>query len=196
MTGIILAGGRSTRLQRNKALVEMGGATLVERQIRRLEGICREVILVVNDPEPYRHLGVRVVLDRYRGKGPLAGIHAGLEASGDAYNFVLACDMPFFSPELALYMKALAPGYQVVVPCPDGLYEPLNAIYAIDCLPAIETTLAQEGVTRIVAFYPRVKVYRVADEELAPFGSPQHLFFNINTPQDLQRALALQALER
>lgn len=196
MTGIVLAGGRSTRLQRNKALVEMGGATLVERQIRRLEGICREVILVVNDAEPYRHLGVRVVLDRYRGKGPLAGIHAGLEASGDAYNFVLACDMPFFSPELALYLRALAPGYQVVVPCPGGLYEPLHAIYAIDCLPAIEATLVQEGVPRIVAFYPRVKVYQVADEELAPFGSPQHLFFNLNTPQDLQRALALQALER
>jgi molybdopterin-guanine dinucleotide biosynthesis protein A len=193
LTGVVLAGGRSTRLRRNKALVELGGVPLVERQVRRLGTICREVILVANDPEPYGALGVRIVPDQYRDKGPLAGIHAGLAASTTDYSFVVACDMPFFSPQFAAYMLGQARGHGVVIPCLDGFDEPLHAIYSRECLGVIESVLQREALPRVVDFFPTVKVLRIRNGEMDQLGFPRHVFFNINTPGELERALALEA---
>lgn len=180
-------------MQRNKALVEIGGAALIERQVRRLTPVCREVVIVANDPSPYRYLGIRTVPDRYIGKGPLAGLHAGLAAATTPFGFVVACDMPFFSVELAIYLLAQASGYQAVVPSPGGNDEPLHAVYTRECLPAIEWSLEKDGVQRVVDFFPRVKVRRIDDRELGNVPQSRYAFININTPGELMRARDLAA---
>lgn len=185
--GVILAGGRSSRMGRNKALLELGGEPLIQRLVRRFSAWFRQVVVVTNTPEEYAFLGVPMVRDRAPGLGPLAGLEAGLKASRYEHAFFCAVDMPFVSEALVRYLVAAAPGYDVVVPAPGGEYEPMHAVYSRGCLPSIARNL-EAGNLRLIAIFPDVRVREVSDAELAPFGDLRRLFFNCNTPADLDLA--------
>ncbi len=192
MTGVILAGGKSSRMGANKALLTIGGQNLVQRLLARLERLCNRLVLVANDPDSYRGLEVPVVRDVFPGNGPLAGIHAGLSASTTPYCLVVACDMPYASVDLGGYMARQAPGYDVVVPAHQGGLEPLHAVYSRSCLPHIEARLTAGGQRdlRIISLYPDVAVRRVVEAEIRPFGDPGVIFCNINTREDYERLRA------
>lgn len=186
---VILAGGKSTRLGRDKGLLRLGELSLAERTVARFGPIFAELIYVTNRPE-LAPKGVRVVQDEVPHLGPLGGILAGLKAAEHDYGFVVAYDLPFASPDLAAKLLALSDGFDVVVPQIAGRYEPLHAVYARRCLAAIERYLAA-GERRIVAFYEAVKVRVVKEDELSELGLGELTFFNINTWADYEKAKAM-----
>jgi molybdopterin-guanine dinucleotide biosynthesis protein A len=100
VTGIIVAGGRSSRMGQDKALLELQGATMLERTAAALQQVAERVIVVARDMQGYGPIGLETVPDIYPGLGPLSGIHAGLSASTTEWGIVVACDMPFVQPEV------------------------------------------------------------------------------------------------
>ncbi len=192
LSGAILAGGKSRRMGRDKSRLALGGETLVARTSRVIGALSDDVLIVTNTPEDYSELGTRLVRDAIPGGGALSGIHAALLAARHALVLVVACDMPFLNPDLLRYLAGLAAGYDVVVPRWRGESEPLHAIYARSCLPAIEPLLEQGG-GRIVELYARVRTRHVEPEEIACFDPEGLSFFNVNSPEDWARAQELAA---
>lgn len=188
--GVIMAGGRSTRMGRNKALLPVGGRALVERVADRLRELFAQVVVSTNDPETYAFLGLPTVPDRIPGSGPLGGIEAGLRASRFRAAFFAACDMPFLHREFIAYLVGLAGEHDAVVPRVGGRWETLHAVYTQDVLPVVAEQL-DRGDFKVARFFDRVRVRAVEEAELARFGPPQRLFFNCNTPDEYEEALRL-----
>ncbi|HEY8393934.1 MAG TPA: molybdenum cofactor guanylyltransferase [Thermaerobacter sp.] len=107
ITGVILAGGHSRRMGRDKALLDLGGRPMIARVAEALGRVCAEVLVVDRDPDRYAFLGLPVVLDRKPGFGALSGLHAGLLALPRPYGLFVACDMPFLQPALLRYLAGL-----------------------------------------------------------------------------------------
>jgi molybdopterin-guanine dinucleotide biosynthesis protein A len=120
VTAVVLAGGQSRRMGRDKAFIDFDGVPLVSRVIERVGNICSEVIVVTNKPDAYSPIlsgvrGARIVGDVYPGKGSLGGIFSGLKAARDDHVLAVACDMPFLNEDLMRYMISLAPGFDLVI---------------------------------------------------------------------------------
>ena len=183
VTAVILAGGRSSRMHSNKALLPYRGGRFIEAIHRLLHAIFPEVILVTNNPEQYEFLPCRKVPDLYEGMGVLAGIHSGLYHSSNPAIFAVACDMPYLMESLIRHMASRAHFGGVLIPeSPSGL-EPLHAVYGKGCLAAIEATLLS-GQRRIVSFFDRTNVSKMNVEQVAYFDPSFVSFININTPRD------------
>ncbi len=190
LSAIILAGGRSHRFGTDKALIAWRGRPLIEAVLEVVSQIASESIVVTNSPEPLRELTSRLVPDVIPGAGSLGGILSGLKAARNDYSLVVACDMPFLNLELLQYMASQVRDYDVLIPRTAEGIEPLHAIYGKACIAPIARVL-RGGGRRITEFFPQVHV-RYLDQELVDRFDPRHLsFFNINTPQDLQKALGL-----
>lgn len=192
---IILAGGKNTRMGANKALLEIEHRQLISRIIDELAGDFPQIIIVANDPEQYRQFGVRVTPDIIPERGPLSGIHAGLSVSPYRLNFITACDMPFINGPLAAYMVSRTGDADALVPRIDDKWQPLFAIYARDCLPAIADCLARERC-KVTAFYPAVRVKYIEEDIVRKFSDPDRVFYNINTPAELAQARIMAAIDR
>jgi len=185
---IILAGGKSSRFGYDKAFAKIGDLTIVESLFFPLSLIFKKIIVVTNFPEKYRAFPVQIVTDKIRERGPLGGIYTGLLASESERNFVVACDMPLINPRLVSYLAAIKEG-QVVVPRIADKLEPLFAIYAKSCLPAIEKQLTA-GKNKIQDFFAEVAVRYVAQEEITKFDPTLTSFLNINLQKDLKKISA------
>ena len=185
VSGIVLAGGQSSRLGTDKSFVNMNGQPLIEQIVAKLARLSDDVIIVTNSPEKYDHLEARLVGDIYPGKGALGGIYSGLRAVANAQSLVVACDMPFLDLNLLRYMILLARGHDVVIPRIGGFPEPLHAIYSKICLEPIDRLLTRKEL-KIIDFFSEVRVRYVEEGEVDIFD-PQHLsFFNVNTLSDLE----------
>lgn len=198
-TGVVLAGGQSRRLGRDKAVEPIGGQPLIRRVIERLQPLSEEIVVVVADqargdalPLDRQH---RVVLDRYPDTGSLGGIFSGLEAAQSPWIIAVACDMPFLNISLLRHLMSLRENADAVVPVVDGRPEPTHALYAKSCLPFIAPRLVA-GDLKISGFYDEVRVSYVPDTVVATLDPGYLSFFNVNTPQDLEKALGLVAQGR
>jgi molybdopterin-guanine dinucleotide biosynthesis protein A len=190
VSGIVLAGGQSSRLGTDKSFINVNGRPLIEQIVVKLARLSDDVTIVTNSPEKYDHLAARLAGDIYPGKGALGGIYSGLRAAANAYSLVVACDMPFLDLNLLRYMILLARGHDVVIPRIGGLPEPLHAIYSRSCLEPIDRLLAR-GRLKIIDFFSEVRVRYVEEDEVDIFD-PQHLsFFNVNTLSDLEKVKKL-----
>lgn len=185
--GVILAGGRSSRMGSNKALLELDGEPLVTRLARRFTAWFEQVVVVTNTPDEYAFLQLPMVGDRIPGLGPLGGLEAGLRASRFEHAFFCAVDMPFVAEALVRFMVGEAAGHDIVVPAVDGEFEPMHAVYGKGCLPFITRNLEARRL-RLISIFDDVRVRVVQGEELLRFGDPSQLFFNCNTPADLEQA--------
>jgi len=182
VTGVILAGGESRRMGCDKSLLPFQGARFIDLIYRQLDTLFEEVLLVTNSPELYREIPCRKVPDIYYKQGALAGIHSGLCHARNERIFVVACDMPFVSTEVARFLCTRA-GADVVIPNSERGLEPLHAVYHKRSLHAMEEVL-DEGRKRIVAFFPKVDVQIVPHGEMSDIDSQGRAFLNINTPQE------------
>lgn len=189
-TGILLAGGRSRRMGQPKGLLNLGGRTMIERVADALQQVAQEVIIVTNDPEEYRFLGLPLLGDQVKGRGPLGGIQAGLAAASWERTLVLACDLPFVEAGLLRFLLTAGKGRAAAVPMVRGFPEPLVAMYSRACLTAVEQTLASESC-RVSDFYARIDVRFISEAELEAVTDPRKAFLNVNTPRDWEKALAL-----
>ena len=193
ITGVIQAGGRSTRMGGEpKALLELGGKRIVERVVDALGAVLADLLVVTNTPERYVFLGLPMVADRYPDGGALGGIFTGLDAARGDAAFTVACDMPFLSPDVMRLVLARAGEADVVIPRVDGQYETMHALYTKACLPAMETRL-RAAQLKIIGFFPDVRVLEIDAAAVARHRAPQVAFMNVNTPEELARARALAA---
>lgn len=183
VTGVILAGGKSSRMGSDKALLPYRGGRFIEAIHRQLAEIFSEVLLVTNSPQQYDFLPCRTVPDLFTEMGVLAGIHSGLYHSSSPAIFAVACDMPYLVADLVRHLAGHADAGGVLIPESPGGLEPLHAVYGKGCLPAIEATLLS-GQRRIVSFFDRTNVIRINLEQVAIFDPAFVSFININSPVD------------
>jgi len=192
VTGVVQAGGKSTRMGGNpKALIELGGRSIVERVVAALTPVVDDVLVVTNTPELYAFLGLPMVADVYPDHGSLGGIYSGLRAAGEIA-FTVACDMPFLHPEVVRLVVERAGEGDVVIPRVGEQLETMHAAYSQTCLPPIEARL-RAGRLKIVGFFDDVRVVEIGAAEVARFRDPAIAFMNVNTPDELERARALVA---
>ena len=195
VTGVILAGGKSRRMRENKALMQLGDDSLIGHVIRRMRLITDELLLITNSPTEYGHLGVSMHGDIFPDTGALGGIYTSLtHASSDAV-LCAACDSPFLNPKLLTYLVSVLGEYDAVMPETFAHHEDttqitlqtLCAVYSKRCLPVIESML-RESELRVHALAERAHIKRVSPEVWQTFDSEGMSFFNINTPEDFERA--------
>ena len=186
VSGVILAGGKSTRYGKNKALVEINGVPLIERVIQTIRPLFQDLILITNTPETYAHLGFPMYADIIKGLGPIGGIYTGLSVlSGDA-GFFVACDMPRLNRDLIAHMVMERGRFDVVVPRISGMMEALHAIYGKGCLPFVKKLIeVQEYQT--IRIFNQVSVRYIEEDEIRGFDPQLRSFLNINRPEELKR---------
>jgi len=187
VTGVILVGGRSARMGRDKAFLSLGGATFFERVLGAMRRHLGTIFLVGDRPERFTMYGLRVYPDIYPGSA-LGGLHTALSRATTSYVFVSPCDLPFASPDVMQYLISLREGFDAVVPFSRGYPEPLFALYSRNCLEPM-SDLLDAGNCRIFDFYPRVKFRRVPEAELASVPGSEKAFLNINTMKEYEGIL-------
>ncbi len=186
VAGVILAGGKSSRYGKNKALEEFRGLSLIERVCRVMRSVFRNVVLITNSPEEYTHLEIPMEEDLKKGLGPIGGILTALRTIPQDAGFFVACDMPFLNPELIRYMVKQRGEFDAVVPVISGKMEALHALYGKQCLPAVEH-LISSGNLQIFRFFPEVSVRYITEEEIRAYDPRLASFLNVNSPQELRR---------
>ncbi len=183
VTGIILAGGKSSRFGSDKALFEFNGKKLVEYSIEKLTPLCENLCLSTNQPEKYAFTGLQTVTDIYPDCGPLGGIHACLLQSGTEHNLVIGCDLPWLEISLFQFLLQKSFGYHVVMPSHHGFRETMASYFHKSCADTLEQALMEkrykifDAIASLKTFYPDI-----ANES---FYSDK-LFSNINYRGDIK----------
>ena len=191
VTGVIQAGGKSTRMGgAPKALLELGGRRIVERVVAAITPVVDDLLVVTNTPDLYAFLGLPMVGDAFPDHGSLGGIYSGLQAAAGDAAFTVACDMPFLRADVARLIVDRAGEADVVIPRTGDQLETLHASYGKPCLPHIEQRL-RGGRLKIVGFFDAVRVLEIPEVEVRRIADPAHVFMNVNTPDELARARAL-----
>lgn len=185
ITGIILAGGKSSRMDEDKAFIPFSGKPLIEIMINKLTQIYAELIIITNKPRFYEKYGLKTHPDILKGRGPLGGIYTGLITSKDKYNFIAACDMPFLNLDLVRYMIKEIDDYDAVIPEYNGRLQPLCGIYSKNCIIPIESTLSANNL-KVTDLLQHVEVKLISEEEVKRLDPEGLSFTNINTKKDYQ----------
>ena len=184
VTAAILAGGASSRMGTNKALLMVDGAAIIKRTYQILARLFREVIIVTNTPEEYAFLPCRKVPDIFPGVGSIAGLHSALAHSSDERTFVTACDMPFVETATIRYLCELQQsGFDAVIPFSSGGQEPLHAVYAAKCTEVFEKAI-QGNERKILDILARMNTRLVTWEEIQGISASSRSFLNVNTPEE------------
>lgn len=184
VTGVVLAGGKSSRFGSNKALYHLRDKSFLERAVYLLQLLCEE-ILISGNPNEYNTLTkMNILKDSYENCGPLGGIHAGLQAARTPYVLFLTCDMPLMRPEPLQQMLAEATGADVVSwnQTKAGGIFPL--LVSVKLLPEIESALKQGDY--------KIKRTLCEREKVRMLDIPDHwakLFININQKEDLEHII-------
>jgi molybdopterin-guanine dinucleotide biosynthesis protein A len=188
LTLAIQAGGQSTRMGRDKGLIEFLGKPLIVRVAERLASIADEIIVTTNNPESYRFLGVPLFPDLKPGRGALGGLHTALASATHPLVAVVACDMPFASLELIAYARDLllkGEDDAAVPESDDGFYEPFHAVYRREtCLPAVERAIDSDQ-WKLISWFPQVQVRKITSSEVSRLDPSGLAFSNVNTPEEL-----------
>lgn len=188
LTIAIQAGGQSSRMGRDKALVKLDGRPLIEHVIERSRGLGEDLLITTNHPERLEYLDVRLVGDRFPGAGALHGLATALRAAEGEDVLLLACDAPFANRRLLEHIIAQRQRGDVIIPRHDGRYEPLQALYSRSrCLPAVEGAL-RSGKKRMISYFSSVRVYPIGADIIRRLDPTGVSFFNINTEDDLHMA--------
>lgn len=188
--GFAVAGGRSQRMGRDKALLPWADTDLLGHALARLGRVTDEVRILPGPERRYTDRGVALDLDLAPHQGPLAGLLAALEGASGRAAVLLGIDLPLVPSRLLERLVALGPSVDAIVPVSPRGPEPLCAVYGAACLEAVRRCVAA-GDLKMTGFWPDVRVREVGPEELEAFGDPAELFLNVNAPEDYERARAL-----
>jgi len=200
LSGAVLAGGLSTRMGTDKALLPLrpGDPPLAAVVLSRLARVATEVFVVAPERPGYDALGARLVPDAHPGAAALGGIATALEAAAHEHCLVVACDLPFLNPRLLRWLADRPRDYDVLIPRLPGesrqgrgaVFQTLHAVYGKGCLPAIRRRL-DEGDLRVVGFFDEVRVRPVDEGEVRALDPELRSFFNANTPEAAAEARRL-----
>jgi molybdopterin-guanine dinucleotide biosynthesis protein A len=184
VSAIILAGGQSRRMGRDKALIDFQGRPIIAHVIDTLRAVSDDIVVVSNRSDLYSSFGARVVPDYDPPCGPLGGIAVGLQAVRHPLAVVVACDMPFLSVSLLRWLIDRADGYDAVVPQMGADFEPLHAIYRRECHTPIVQRI-ERGERRVISFFADVRLRPVPEAEWRAIDPAGRSLMNLNTPDDL-----------
>ncbi len=186
-TGIILSGGKSLRMGKNKAFIEIEGLPMIERILNLFEKIFNEILVITNDRNQFDHFNnVKIYSDLIPYKGALGGLFTGLFYSSYEYSFCVGCDMPFLNESLIKFLIKKIEGEDIIVPKTEKGLEPLHAIYSKRCLPLIKKTI-DSGKSRIIDIYPFLNIKVIEEREFIELDPERKSFLNINTPEELEK---------
>jgi molybdopterin-guanine dinucleotide biosynthesis protein A len=149
ITGIILSGGKSSRMGENKSLMKIKGKTIIEHVKLLMQSLFNEVILITNDQHEYEFLGLKMFSDIFLRMGPLAGIHSGLFNSLTQKNFIISCDIPLMTPEMIKYLVDFKTDKPVTIAKADGYLQQLCGVYDKICLPFAEEILSNKNTSEV-----------------------------------------------
>ena len=186
--GFVTAGGRSSRMGRDKAWLELDGVPMIGRVVAALRPVTARVTVIANRPE-YTRLNLPVVADTHIDIGPLEAIRTALANARQPRALVVGCDLPFVTPELFAHLLRAGGDAQAVVPLDEGgQLEPLCAVYSTAALAAV-TELIAAGHRKVSRLFDRVPTRFVAFTELERLDGARLFFENINSPEDYERAV-------
>jgi molybdenum cofactor guanylyltransferase len=202
-SGFITAGGRSARMGRDKAWLEIGGRPMIEHVIEALKPVTSSIAIIANNDE-YKRLGFPVFADTIPGVGPLEAIRTALTNSPAPFIVLTGCDMPFVTSELFSLLLNIASQPQQKTPdsglqTPDfplavaplneeGKLEPLCALYSTQALEAI-TRLIESGVRKVSILFERIPARLISFDQISHLPNARFFFENINTPEEYERAV-------
>lgn len=181
----ILAGGKSSRMGREKALLELSGELLVRRIARVLEPIFPRVVVVTNSAEVARAAQLPAVADAHLNKGPLAGIEAAL-LYFQTSTFIVACDLPHLNADFVRFqIEGWREELDALVPLSEQGLEPLHAVWAPSCLTSIQNALKEERPPSLRRVLSELNVGEIALEQARRFDAHLRFFENWNRPEDV-----------
>ena len=187
MTAAILAGGRSSRMGKDKAFLELGDRYVIEHVLSRLRSVFREVFIVTRQPDDHLRFNAAIIEDKSPKQCAISGIYTAVKNCGKKV-FITGCDMPFLNGDVIRDMCAVREDFDAIVPKNGKTgWEPLHAIYSISCLPHIEAQLEKDDLS-LRALLERMKTRAYDQKNALKFEYGMMSFFNINTPEDLEKA--------
>jgi molybdopterin-guanine dinucleotide biosynthesis protein A len=191
-SAIILAGGRSSRMGRAKAELPFAAGTMLDFIVSKMSRVFAEVVVAVAVPRRYawENHRTRSIIDDQPHRGPLSALEQALAAIQSDRAFVCSCDVPFADGDLARKLCAMLGSDDALIPHVAGKLQMLHAVYRRDCVKALES-MRKNGENRLHQIVNFVKVRILPEAEIRALDPGLLSFFNVNTPEDYQRALAL-----
>ncbi len=191
LTLCVQAGGKSSRMGVDKALLDFGGQPLIQHLLVRLSSLASETIITTNHPDGYRFIGLPLIPDVIPDRGALGGLYTALRAATYPLVAVVACDMPFASPNILLTCRDILmadPDLDAVIPSTKHGLEPLHAIYRREtCLPAVKAAIEADR-WKMISWHGDVNVRVLLPDEIARLDPDGVAFENINTPEEFKAA--------
>jgi molybdopterin-guanine dinucleotide biosynthesis protein A len=185
-TALVMAGGMSRRMGRDKAGLVLEGRSLLHSVTKVMQMAFPEILLSVRHIRP--EIDLAQVEDDPSCAGPVAGLLAGLAAASTPWVFAIACDMPFIAPEVIGYLSQRRKNRQAVVPVVGGHPQPLAAFYSSGCVTDVRSHLNSQGKASMLAVLEHLDVCYVDEAELLAVDPTLRSFFDLDTPQDVEQA--------
>jgi len=189
IAGIILCGGKSSRMLTNKALLKIGELTIIEIIVAKLKSMFCEVIISANNVNDFTFLNLPIITDEYIHRGPLAGLHAAIKSSGTEKNFLISCDMPLISSEMINFIANYNSNKEIILPEVNDNVQQLCGVYSKSVITEIETIFNLSRSDKnikgsVYELLERVKT-EIVDVEGFLFYD-KNIFLNMNTPEDYE----------
>ncbi|HSQ27021.1 MAG TPA: molybdenum cofactor guanylyltransferase [Anaerolineales bacterium] len=197
LTIVIQAGGQSRRMGKDKALIPFLGQPLISRVIQRVLPVASEILITTNKPQDFDFLPYPLITDIIPGRGALGGVYTALSAATQPLVALVACDMPFVNHKLidAQRVALLSHAADLVIPRVNAGLEPFHAIYDRDsCLPHIFEAIQQDQ-WRVDSWFSKVNIHYYGEAEIQRYDPRKMSFWNVNTPEELETAIALAERE-
>ncbi|MDT8318741.1 MAG: molybdenum cofactor guanylyltransferase [bacterium] len=193
VTGVLLAGGESRRMGRDKAGIELDGVTTAKRTIDAFRPLFADIFAVSKKTGRFADLDCREVADVFDEMGAMVGVLTALGEANTEYIFVAACDMPFIDRHVVELIVARGAGFKAALPLISGKGDPLHALYSRDCYEAMLDFMKKEGksLNRFIESLPSDEVRYVSEDEIRAVDPGALSLFNMNTPEDLEKAKKL-----
>lgn len=182
VTGIILAGGSSRRMGKDKGLCTFNGKELVSYSIEVLAPICDHILISSNNPDGYQKFGYQVIEDEIKNIGPIGGIYSCLKQSQTIDNLIVSCDTPFLNRESLNHIFEESENYEIVIPQHNNsYYEPLAGYYSTHIISKLEKAIANKDY-KLINLFSKVKFHAISTDKLPGLAVQ---YKNLNTPEDL-----------
>ena len=191
INGFILAGGKSSRMGTDKALLFIEEKKIIEIAAEKLKKVFKKVFIITNNSVDYSFLNFKTYTDIYKNKGPLSGIHSALVNSDTENNFIISCDTPLISSELIKIIINTESDKSVIIPKTKRGIEPLCGVYSKQCLPSIKNILLSETKNYCMNHFLEKIDVEYLDMENSFTGYTDDLFFNLNTKKDYKEILTI-----
>ena len=198
ITGLVLAGGQSKRMGKDKAFLKFQGKTFLRNILESLDKYCSQIVIVINKKESLyeneiKNLDAEItfVKDKYPYKGPLNGILSSLEFIKNELVYITPCDTPLLNPEIIPYFAQIINGYDAVIPDVKGKIQPLNALYKKTALKMSKQVFEKENKKSLMAFLEKLNIKHVNEKDIQKIDKNLYSYFSVNTPESYQSLLQI-----